>query len=69
MAPSWVVPALDELEDRHAGLGLGLKLATLEQLTFERREEAFAHRIVISIADRSHGRPDAGFLAAQAMAA
>ncbi len=66
MAPSRIVPALDELEDRHSGLGLGLELAPVEQLAFERREEALAHRIVISITDRSRGWPDAGFLASQA---
>ena len=31
-----VVPALDELEDRHAGLRLGAGLAPVEQLAFER---------------------------------
>ena len=46
MAPGGIVPSLDELEDRQAGLGLGLELAPVEQLAFERGEEALAHRIV-----------------------
>ena len=66
MAPSRIVPTPDELEDRHSGLDLGLELAPVEQLAFERREEALAHRIVIGITDRSHGWTDAGFLASQA---
>ena len=40
MAPAGVVPALDELEDGHAGLGLGLELPPVKQLALEGREEA-----------------------------
>jgi hypothetical protein len=37
-----VVPALDELEDGHLGLGLDAEAAPIEELAFERREEALA---------------------------
>jgi hypothetical protein len=30
-----IVPALDELEDLHARLGLGVETAAVEQLAFE----------------------------------
>ena len=65
MAPAGIVPALDELKDGDAGLRLGLELSPVEQLTFEGGEEAFTHGVVISIADRSHGRTYLSFLAAQ----
>jgi len=39
-----IVPALDVLEDGHARLGLGLEAATVQQLAFERREEALDER-------------------------
>ncbi len=41
MSPTGVLPALDEVEDRHAGLGLGAKRLLVEQLALERGEEAF----------------------------
>lgn len=34
MAPAQIVPTLDELEDRHTGLRLGLEFATVEQPAF-----------------------------------
>ena len=61
-----VVPALDEVEDRDAGLGLRAEAVAIEQLAFERGEEALAHRVVVSVADRAHRRPDAGLAAALA---
>ena len=61
-----VVPAFDELEAGDAGLGLGLELAAVEQLAFEGGEEALAHGVVVTIADRAHRRPDAHFLAPEA---
>src|SRR5512134_662962 len=63
MAARWVVPALDELEDRHARLGLRRKAPAIEQLAFERREEALAHRVVVGIAHRAHRRAHLRFLA------
>src|SRR6266446_5361461 len=64
MQPRRVVPAFDEAEAGHLRLGLRRKAATLQQLAFEGREEALAHRVVVGVADRSHRRPHAGFLAA-----
>src|SRR5229473_777134 len=60
-----VVPAFDELEDRHARLGLRRKAPAREQLALQRREEALAHGVVIGITHRSHRRPHLGFLAAK----
>ncbi len=39
MAPAGIVLAFDEPEDRHAGLGLGLELAPIEQFAFQGRGE------------------------------
>jgi len=61
-----VVPALDEIEDRHARLGLGLEGSPVEQLAFEGGEEALAHRVVKTVAHRTHRRPHPGLLAALA---
>ena len=46
-----VIPALDELEHRHARLDLRAEVAAVEQLAFERGEKALAHRIVEAISD------------------
>ena len=66
MPPAWIVPALDELEDRHTGLGLGLELPPFEQLAFKRGEEALTHGVIVGFPDRSYGWPHTGFLAPQA---
>src|SRR5215475_11306451 len=55
----WVVPSLDEVEDGQPRFDLVLELLPIEQLAFERREEALAHRVVVRIADRTHRRADA----------
>src|SRR3990170_1656691 len=60
MAAPRVVPALDEVEDRKAGLGRRAEAVTVEQLALERREEALAERVVVGVAHTPHGRPDAG---------
>jgi hypothetical protein len=52
-----VVPSLDEIEHRHAGLALGLEPAAVEQLAFERGEETLPHGIVETIIRRAHRRP------------
>ena len=41
-----VVPAFDELEDRHAGFDLGFEAAAVEQFAFEGGKEALAHGVV-----------------------
>jgi hypothetical protein len=50
MAAMRVVPALDEVEDRHTRLDLGLEAAPVEQLAFERGEEALIHGVVKTVA-------------------
>ena len=66
MAPAGIVPSLDELEDGHARLGVGPKPTPVEKLAFQRREETLAHRIIVTIADRSGRRTDTGDAAAVA---
>ncbi len=61
-----VVPALDGLEDRHAGLRLGAERAPVEQLAFERGIEALAHGGRTGASDRARRRADPGLRAAQA---
>ena len=67
MAPSWIVPSLDEFEDCGAGLRLVGKVPAIDELALERSEEALAHSIVVAITDGlrpdpmdPHGRPHAG---------
>src|SRR5512145_2166431 len=60
-----VVPTFDELEDRHARLGLRRKAPAREQLALQRREEALAHGVVVGVAHRSYRRPHLRFLAAK----
>src|SRR5208337_2401242 len=61
-----VVPALDEIEDRHASLGPGLETAPVEQLALEGGEKTLAHGVVEAISYRTHRRPHAYLLAALA---
>ena len=58
-----VVPALDEIEDGEAGLGVGRKRVAVQEFALEGCEETIADRIVVAIAGRAHGRPDCHFLA------
>ena len=46
-----VVPTLGEIEDGHLRLGLGLEAAAVQQLAFQRGEEAFAHGVIETVAD------------------
>ena len=50
MTAAGIVPALNELEDRHPGFGLGPEFAPVVEFAFEGGAEALANRIVISIA-------------------
>ena len=59
-----VGPALDEAEAGYLRLGLKSKPACLQQLAFEGGKEHFAHGIVVSVADRAHGRAHSGLTAA-----
>ena len=63
MAAMRVVPTLDEIEHRHAGLDLGFETLAVEQLAFEGGEEALAHGVIEAITHRAHRRPHAGLRA------
>ena len=52
---SGVVPALDELEDGHACLGLGVERLPLDQLALQGGEEALGHGVVVAIPGRPGG--------------
>ncbi len=64
MSAGGIVEAFDEGEDRHPGFRMRLEPTPIQQLTFQRREEALAHGVVIRTANRSHRRSNASFLAA-----
>src|SRR5450759_5311215 len=61
-----VIPPFNEVEDRHAGLDLGLETTPVKQLAFERGEKALAHGVVETISDGTHGRSHPGLVAALA---
>ena len=63
MTAMGVIPSLDEVEDGRARLDVGAEAVAVEELALEGVEEALAHRIVIAVADRSHGGPHAGLAA------
>src|SRR6202158_1070943 len=54
VTPTRIVEALDELEDGDARFGLGLEATPIEQLAFERGEEALRHGVVVGVSDRPH---------------
>ncbi len=55
-----VVPALDEVEDCHAGFDLCAKRLLVESLALKRGKEALAHRVVVAVAtDPIEGRAQA----------
>jgi hypothetical protein len=64
MPPMRVVPAFDEIENGKRSLALRCEVVFGKQLAFERCVEALAHRVIVTIADRSHRRRNAGFSAA-----
>ncbi len=66
MPPARVVPALDELEEREPGRGVRGEAGAGQELAFQGREEALAHRIVVAVADRAHRGSYAGLAAALA---
>ena len=53
---AWVVPAFDELEDRHARLGLGTERTPVDELALQRGEKALGHGVVKAVP----GRPGRG---------
>src|SRR5215472_6329777 len=68
MTATWIVPTLDEIEDANPRLLRCAERDAVEQFALQRREEAFAQRIVVAIADRAHRRTDASFSTATAEA-
>src|SRR5262249_39001971 len=54
VAPSPIVEAFDEGEDRRACLASVPESASSEQLALKRREEALAHGIIVGVSDRAH---------------
>jgi len=62
----WVTPALDELEDSHACLGVVPETRTVDEFALECGEEAFGHGVIEAIADRTHGGAHTLLLAALA---
>lgn len=50
------MPSFDELDAGPARGGLGGELTSVEQFAFEPCEEAFAHGVVLRVADGSHRR-------------
>src|SRR3954453_12911444 len=64
--PGGIVEAFDEAEAGHACLDLRSKAASLEQFAFEGGKEALAQGVIVSVPDRAHRGPYAGFLTALA---
>ena len=63
-----VAPALDEIEDPQPRLDLRAEAASIQELALERREEAFAHRVV-AVTDRAHRGTDVRLATPSAAAA
>src|SRR3954462_11903162 len=61
-----IVEAFDVAEAGDLCFSLGQELSAREELALERREETFAHGIVVGVTDRSHGGPNADLTAATA---
>lgn len=53
-----VVPAFDEAEDLSPCGGMAVESGSIDEFTFERREEALAHGVVVAVSDGSHGGAD-----------
>ena len=59
-----MVPAFEPLEDRQPRLSLTAEAASVEDLPFERGEEALSHGVIVGIARGPHRRHHAGGVAA-----
>ena len=64
MSAMQVVPAFDEVEDREFRFLMCAKAMLVEQLALEGRVEALAHRIIVTVSNRSHRRANVRFSAA-----
>jgi len=61
VAAARIVEALDEVEHRHPGLGMGAPVMASDELALKGRVEAFRHGVVVAVTDRAHGLGDSGF--------
>ena len=66
MSSVGIVEALDVFEQGDFGFGPGGKPPWIEPLAFEAGEEALAQGVVVAVAYRTHGGPDAGLPASLA---
>ena len=60
MAAARVVEGLEEVEDRHPGVGVGAEGCSVKELGLKGGKETLAHGIVVAISYRSHGGTNAG---------
>ena len=60
VTPVSVVEAFNEVEDRIFGFVVIPETCAVDQLALESGKEALAHRIVVAIADGSHGGTHSG---------
>jgi hypothetical protein len=54
VAAVWVVPALDEIEDRHPSVGVSLEAVAVEQLALDYRWHDLRHSFVSRLAENPH---------------
>ena len=66
MSSPCIVEALDVLEQGKSGIGLCGKTPAINQFAFQTGEEALAQGVVVTVADRTHGRSDTGLSASLA---
>jgi hypothetical protein len=57
VAAGWILEAIDELKDGHAGLTVQSEAAAIDELALESREETLAHGVVVWVPDRARRRP------------
>ena len=50
----WIVPPLDECEEIESGLLVRLIGSTVDTFTFECREKAFTHCVVVAVTNGAH---------------
>lgn len=62
MSPARIVPALDEPENRELRFAPVFEAMLNEQFALECRVETFTHGVVVTVTDRTHRGPNAGFL-------
>lgn len=60
MSPARIAASVGELDIDHASSALRAETPTISELAVKGHEEALTKRIVVAIAGRSLGRPQAG---------